>query len=463
MDNLNEEIDLVLAESLLEIDFRNIQVDKTAGDEQLEKGEKLFYGLNKETIKELNGLFRLVATLDLLQTRGSGASITTRAIKSVLDNEFLYPDFKITPPKAEKIETVLKTWLNLSRRPRGRNKYRIPQKDEAGNELSIDDMVGWGNERLNSARKFILGIQPIKIEDEEYNLNFKEYIGVSWQSGEEKMTEEIKALTRQVIEKLKPLLPKVSQPLSSAITEDILPSEVLKKESNFYTKMVGFLQKNSSDANKRTNAYQELYSKKIEEYIEKYKTNVQEDGTYNYDGPKSNGFSKAVWDRFIEYLNSFKPILDKAQEDYRNIIRFKREQEDRARRPSRRRSSTSGPVTEVLNEFDNTLQERDLTTIVIDLNKMKQQKLDESFLAMFGGWVEKILDSMFGGKSLPIAVRGSESDVKSFARTLNGEKSYLDAVRRYGLDHPTTYKNKAKLDNAIKGFERETGLKWPFN
>jgi len=81
---------------------------------------------------------------------------------------------------------------------------------------------------------------------------------------------------------------------------------------------------------------------------------------------------------------------------------------------------------------------------------------------MFGGWVEQILGSMFGGRSLPLAVKGSQRDVQSFARALGGEKSYLEAVKRYGLDHPTTYKNRSKLDNAIKGFERETGLKWPF-
>ena len=81
---------------------------------------------------------------------------------------------------------------------------------------------------------------------------------------------------------------------------------------------------------------------------------------------------------------------------------------------------------------------------------------------MFGGWVEQILGSMFSGKSLPLSVKGSRRDVESFAKTLNGEKSYLEAARQYGLDHPTTYKNKSKLETAIKGFEKDTGIKWPF-
>tara|TARA_R100000908_G_C3658783_1_gene87026 strand:+ start:43 stop:393 length:351 start_codon:yes stop_codon:yes gene_type:complete len=108
------------------------------------------------------------------------------------------------------------------------------------------------------------------------------------------------------------------------------------------------------------------------------------------------------------------------------------------------------------------VNEDKLATIVIDLDELKKQELNESFLAMFGGWIEQILGSMFGGRALPLAVKGSRRDVESFAKTIAGEKSYLETARRYGLDHPTTYKNRAKLQNSIKGFERETGLKWPF-
>ena len=81
---------------------------------------------------------------------------------------------------------------------------------------------------------------------------------------------------------------------------------------------------------------------------------------------------------------------------------------------------------------------------------------------MFGGWVEHILGAMFGGRSIPVSVSGNRREVESFARTIGGEKSYIETVKRYGLDHPTTYKNKAKLDASIKGFEKDTGLTWPF-
>jgi len=125
----------------------------------------------------------------------------------------------------------------------------------------------------------------------------------------------------------------------------------------------------------------------------------------------------------------------------------------------------SPEVEEDLSEAENwesLLKEDKLTTITIDFNELRKQELNESFLAMFGGWIEYILGAMFGGRSLPLSVKGSRREVESFAKAIGGEKKYLEVVRRYGLDHPTTYKNKAKLDNAIKGFEKETGLKWPF-
>lgn len=111
---------------------------------------------------------------------------------------------------------------------------------------------------------------------------------------------------------------------------------------------------------------------------------------------------------------------------------------------------------------ENKQSTGELVPIVIDLEELKSNKLNESFLSMFGGWVEHLLGAMFGVRVPDVKVTGSRRDVESFAKTLAGEKNYIEAVKRYGLDHPTTYKNKAKLATSIKGFERDTGLKWPF-
>ena len=111
---------------------------------------------------------------------------------------------------------------------------------------------------------------------------------------------------------------------------------------------------------------------------------------------------------------------------------------------------------------ESLLREDKLNKIVIDLEELKKQTINESWIAMFGGWVQHVLDAMFGNYYIPMEIRGSKSEVESFARTIGGEKKYIETARRYGLDHPTTYKSKAKLDVAVKNFEKDTGLKWPF-
>jgi hypothetical protein len=113
-------------------------------------------------------------------------------------------------------------------------------------------------------------------------------------------------------------------------------------------------------------------------------------------------------------------------------------------------------------EEPTVVTEGKLTTIKVDFNELRAQSLNEGFLETFGGIIELVLGAMFGNKKLPMAFTGSEGDIHAFADTIGREKRYMDAVRRYGLDHPTTYKNRAKLGNSIKSFERETGIKWPF-
>ena len=103
-----------------------------------------------------------------------------------------------------------------------------------------------------------------------------------------------------------------------------------------------------------------------------------------------------------------------------------------------------------------------LTPIVIDLNKAKEKKLDESFLRMFGWAVKKLLKAVLGDVSLPVHLKGNPSDVRSFVSALGAEKRYIQDYKNFGLDNPRTYKSKATLDTAVGGFERKTGIKWPF-
>ena len=104
----------------------------------------------------------------------------------------------------------------------------------------------------------------------------------------------------------------------------------------------------------------------------------------------------------------------------------------------------------------------DLVPIEINLNPTEADMLNESWLAMMGGAIQTILTGMFGGKTIPVRISGTRKQVDSFKSALGNEARYLKAMKRYGLDKPETLRTKAQLDRAIKNFERDTGISWPF-
>ena len=113
------------------------------------------------------------------------------------------------------------------------------------------------------------------------------------------------------------------------------------------------------------------------------------------------------------------------------------------------------------------LNEDKLDNVVIDFAELRDNQLNESFLAAFGNWVKLILNRTFGqGKGSflgpSVKVRGTKAEVNAFAKALGGEKKYIEAVRKHGLDDPKVTSNKAKLNKAVKAFEKTTGIKWPF-
>jgi hypothetical protein len=106
--------------------------------------------------------------------------------------------------------------------------------------------------------------------------------------------------------------------------------------------------------------------------------------------------------------------------------------------------------------------DQELQEIEIDLNAAAKGNVNESYLRMFGWAIKSIMNSMFGGSRIPVTVKGSQSQVRDFARVLGREKKYLENYKKFGLDNPQTYKSRYSLDSAVKKFERGTGLKWPF-
>ena len=112
---------------------------------------------------------------------------------------------------------------------------------------------------------------------------------------------------------------------------------------------------------------------------------------------------------------------------------------------------------------DQQLNEDHITEYVIDFTELRKNKLDESFLRIFGNVTKWLLKRMFGEEvHIPGSVRGTQSEVDSFAKALGSEKRYLDAYKKYGLNDPRTHRSKGALRGAVDKFTRTTGLKWPF-
>jgi len=110
----------------------------------------------------------------------------------------------------------------------------------------------------------------------------------------------------------------------------------------------------------------------------------------------------------------------------------------------------------------NKLNEDELSPIVVDLSAAREQKVDESFLRMFGSSIQLILKSMFGGAPVNLRVRGNKSEISAFAKLLGRERKYMEAFNKHGLGAKETYRSKYSLDTAVRQFERRTNLKWPF-
>ena len=110
-------------------------------------------------------------------------------------------------------------------------------------------------------------------------------------------------------------------------------------------------------------------------------------------------------------------------------------------------------------------EDGDLVEKVIDFKKMRNEKgeLDESWILTFNAILRWMMPQLFRGNSIPVSIKGTPTEVRSFANVMNREKRYLQSWKDNGLDNPTTYRNKSLLNKGIDKFQRITGLKWPFS
>ena len=107
------------------------------------------------------------------------------------------------------------------------------------------------------------------------------------------------------------------------------------------------------------------------------------------------------------------------------------------------------------------LTEEQLKEIIFDLGSARKGQLNENILHIFAAWIQYLLSKMFKGRRIPVRVRGNKIEVERFTDALVNEKRYMDYIKKYGLDDPMTYKQKSKLNVAIKRFEREAQINWP--
>ena len=107
----------------------------------------------------------------------------------------------------------------------------------------------------------------------------------------------------------------------------------------------------------------------------------------------------------------------------------------------------------------------DFENEVLDLSEFKRldedDTINENILNVFAAWIQYLLSKMYKGRRIPVRVRGNRIEVERFTDTLVNEKKYMDLIKKFGLDDPMTYKQKSRLDLAIKKFERESGITWP--
>jgi hypothetical protein len=112
--------------------------------------------------------------------------------------------------------------------------------------------------------------------------------------------------------------------------------------------------------------------------------------------------------------------------------------------------------------LEEVVQEETLEPIVVDLTAGKNKEIGEQTMTQLGGQVKWMLSNMFSGAPINAVFRGSPGQIDSFGKALYREKRYMNSYLKHGLGDARVQRDRSKLQNAIKGFEGETGLKWPF-
>ena len=106
----------------------------------------------------------------------------------------------------------------------------------------------------------------------------------------------------------------------------------------------------------------------------------------------------------------------------------------------------------------------ELVRTVIDLNAKATPELAEG--GYYSQFSLKVNDALLGlyyaGISQPLSLKGTPTQIESFTKALSREKKYMDSYLENGLNDSRTLNNRHNLMDAVKRFEQETGLRWPY-
>ena len=102
--------------------------------------------------------------------------------------------------------------------------------------------------------------------------------------------------------------------------------------------------------------------------------------------------------------------------------------------------------------------------IEINLNHQNVTTINESIYSTFSNDVYFLMQSLYNGRApdLKISLSGNQGQIMSFFTALQREKRYMDAFTKHGLNDAQTMSSRYQLEDAVRKFEFETGLRWPF-
>ena len=105
-----------------------------------------------------------------------------------------------------------------------------------------------------------------------------------------------------------------------------------------------------------------------------------------------------------------------------------------------------------------------LATDLLDLNQLSAPLSERvRIYNKFAGQLEGLLLSLYqAGADVPINITGTTSQVNAFTQALAREKRYMDSFLNHGLNDTRTLNSRHNLASAVKKFENETGIRWPF-